>query len=250
MTLNAGDEFTFDVKATRSGSTVTVGCQSAPLNEVAAAAESVNITGSSVDVVGLKGKADRDPWGNVVVTVTGLSGVAVSARDLEARATNIDKVASAATWQDGDVILLSGTVSGKERVVWRVLGSWYTSEHFVRRGGDVGTRGRWSDGDAWITDRFYADRVVPIVRGGKVVADKDKDRPFRAGDRVRLIRDIGANGTVGEVGTLERRDGDTGGLAIRLDHGVGGVHGYGLYTLGLSARSGGRTIEQTVEHID
>ena len=223
-TINRGDSFTFDALATLSDGRVSAGCQSASLAEVIAAADKVEIEGTTVRMTGLKGV--RESGG---VRFTGLPGVSASLSEFLGRANNLVVTpAPAPAFQSGDAVkLVSKGGSGGQHNALYVRdrrGHWYraggadmdyTDDQWVQRALD-GNNSRYT--------------VEFVARGGKVVnADTSPRRDrydFRPGDHVRVLPGEGTTGApAGSTFTVQEQvsaPGWTGRQSILvLEEGVG-----------------------------
>lgn len=226
-TINRGDSFTFDAVATLTGDRVSAGCQSASLAEVIAAADKVEIEGTTVRMTGLKGTRDSG------VRFTGLPGVSASLTDFLSRANNLVVTPAptppAPAFQAGDAVkVVSKTGVGSAHLAlyvrdrnghWNKAGSAtsYTDDDWVRRALDG------------INSRYTAEYVA---RAGRVVeaqaqAGPRRDRyDFRPGDHVRVLPGEGTTGApAGSTFTVQEQvsePGWTGRQSILvLEEGVG-----------------------------
>lgn len=224
-TINRGDTFTFDAVATLVGDRVAVGCQSASLAGVIAAADKVEIEGTTVRMTGLKGV--REDGG---VRFTGLPGVSASLTDFLSRANNLVVTpAPAPAFQAGDAVkVVSKTGAGSAHLAlyvrdrnghWNKAGSAtsYTDDDWVRRALD-GNNSRY--------------RAEYVARAGRVVGAQAQAGPrrdrydFRPGDHVRVLPGEGTTGApAGSTFTVQEQvsePGWTGRQSILvLEEGVG-----------------------------
>lgn len=187
-TINRGDSFTFDALATLSDGRVSAGCQSASLAEVIAAADKVEIEGTTVRMTGLKGVREDD-----AVRFTGLPGVSASLTDFLSRASNLVVTpAPTPAFRFGDAVkIVSKTGEGSAHLAlyvrdrnghWNKAGSTtsYTDDDWVRRALD-GSNARY--------------RAEFVARSGRVVGAQAQDRyDFRPGDHVRVLPGEGTTG--------------------------------------------------------
>lgn len=233
MPYTRGTKVRFDVTGTQtSNDNVVIGCQTVTLADLVSAASALSKDGSTIRAT-VEGEADGEGY------VSFLSGRRrFTEQQVRERARNLVTEAPAESeWIDGDRIVTGG---GDQLVM--IGGKWYDLTSFepyqaegLSRPQGVKARNRF-----WDTTRDGRIGQV-LIKGGRVAgsAIPGVSRPFAAGDRVRLITDIGGDaGRVGQIGVLEAlSSGRT--LAFRpIVDGqpatTGGGYGRGLYTITLT----------------
>lgn len=156
---------TFDLTGTlQDGSMVQRGCQSAPLTDVVAAADRVEIEGTTVTVTGLKGTVERG--------MVNVLGKRIARSDIEAYARNVRESAPTKVWAEGTVV--RRVSDGALRCL--LNGEWVRND---------GTRPLTLNlGSEFATHQALADQRVS--EGTWEVVFEPGGDPIKVGDRVRL----------------------------------------------------------------